>query len=259
MKQFRTSSGCTRKVIAFNTELGRDICPKEQLVRSQHVTNRSILRGICDVSSSLSGVETDKIPAEYYEPDFCPGMAPATSDAMRVLRPLGWVPVFDVDKVYLRLMYRLFTEEDAVARLEAHERKDEQDEEDLLAEFNQEVPESESRAIPCTKEYTDIRTATFPATASAPQWSSEVYSSPHLAHLKLRLPQKVVSATEARTLTPPKKHHTLQVSTELDTPSPPPFEARFAKYNEMTEEIYDELDDDNKMDFIKIFVQGGNT
>jgi hypothetical protein len=37
----------------------------------------------------------------------------------------------------------------------------------------------------------------------------------------------------------------------------PPYQSRFIKYNGMKEEMYDELDDDNKRDFIQVFVAGG--
>lgn len=111
-----------KEIIALNAELGRDIQPKEQLVRNQRVADRFALRFAAE--QNLWGVDTTDIPAEYYKPGFIPGHLPATHDALRALRPLGWVPVFKAGKVYLQPMYKAFTEEDAVARLQAQELRD---------------------------------------------------------------------------------------------------------------------------------------
>ncbi|KAF2823967.1 hypothetical protein CC86DRAFT_408979 [Ophiobolus disseminans] len=69
-------------------------------------------------------VET-MIRAEFHEPGYVAGWVLATIDALRVLRPLGWAPVFADKKVYLQPMYKPFTEEDAAARLQAQEQKSE--------------------------------------------------------------------------------------------------------------------------------------
>jgi hypothetical protein len=38
---------------------------------------------------------------------------------------------------------------------------------------------------------------------------------------------------------------------------PPPYESCFAKFNpRMTEEIYNDLDNDNKIDFIQVYING---
>jgi hypothetical protein len=68
---------------------------------------------------------------------------------------------------------------------------------------------------------------------------------------------KVMHATGTMTSTPSTKHRVAHTPTEQGEISPPPYEPRFAKYNNMTEEMYDELGDDNKTDFIKMFVRGG--
>jgi hypothetical protein len=81
------------------------------------VSDRSALRYAAD--ETLKGVDTALIPAEYYEPGFKAGWIPATIDGLHFLRPLGWIPVLELEKVWLTPMYKPFTEEDAVYRLEA--------------------------------------------------------------------------------------------------------------------------------------------
>ena len=111
----------TEEISLLNRELGRttEEAPplQERLSRNVVVSNRNALRHACDVT--LRGVNTALIPAEYYEPGFRPGWLPATHDALRVLRPLGWAPVAELGKVWLSPIYKPFTEEDAEARLEA--------------------------------------------------------------------------------------------------------------------------------------------
>ncbi|KAH7087550.1 hypothetical protein FB567DRAFT_347712 [Paraphoma chrysanthemicola] len=115
-----------KEIIELNAEMGRDIKPKEQLVRNQRVADRAALRCACYSNDTLVGVATDNIPLEYYEPGFVAGWVPATNDALRVLRPLGWIPVFDEGKTWLQPMYKPFTEEDAVARSQARQAIEEQ-------------------------------------------------------------------------------------------------------------------------------------
>lgn len=107
--------------MSLNAELGPKIQPREELVRIKRVGDRAALRYAC--KQTMWGVNSASIPAEYYEPDFKEGRLPATLDALRVLRPLGWIPVQDSGKVYLQPMYKPFTEEDAAARLQAKEFK----------------------------------------------------------------------------------------------------------------------------------------
>ncbi|XP_014554081.1 hypothetical protein COCVIDRAFT_105928 [Bipolaris victoriae FI3] len=108
----------SKEIHELNKELGRDnVHVQERLERNVAVADRNALRFAC--ATTLHGVDTNIIPAEYYEPGFTPGWLPATHDALRLLRPLGWVPVAELDKVWLAPMYRPFTEEDAKQRLEA--------------------------------------------------------------------------------------------------------------------------------------------
>ncbi|EUC44109.1 hypothetical protein COCMIDRAFT_99108 [Bipolaris oryzae ATCC 44560] len=108
----------SKEIYELNKELGREnVHVQERLERNVVVADRNALRYACD--ATLRGVDTNLIPAEYYEPGFTPGWLPATHDALRVLRPLDWVPVAELEKVWLVPMYKPFTEEDAKQRLEA--------------------------------------------------------------------------------------------------------------------------------------------
>ncbi|KAJ6282123.1 hypothetical protein J3E71DRAFT_176116 [Bipolaris maydis] len=113
----KTEALC-KEVHELNKELGRNnVHVQERLERNVVVADRNALRYACE--ATLRGVDTNLIPAEYYEPGFTPGWLPATHDALRLLRPLGWAPVADLDKVWLAPMYKPFAEEDAKERLEA--------------------------------------------------------------------------------------------------------------------------------------------
>ncbi|EMD67841.1 hypothetical protein COCSADRAFT_352860 [Bipolaris sorokiniana ND90Pr] len=108
----------SKEIHELNKELGREnVHVQERLERNVVVSDRNVLRYAC--AATLRGVDTNLIPAEYYEPGFIPGWLPATHDALRLLRPLGWVPVAELEKVWLAPMYKPFTEEDAKQRLEA--------------------------------------------------------------------------------------------------------------------------------------------
>ncbi|KAF2026093.1 hypothetical protein EK21DRAFT_116203 [Setomelanomma holmii] len=74
---------------------------------------------IIEFNAELGPIDTDEMPAEFYEPGFHPGWVPATMDALRVLRPLGWIPVYAKKMTFLQPMYKPFTEEDAATRLQA--------------------------------------------------------------------------------------------------------------------------------------------
>lgn len=115
-----------KEITALNLELGRDVKVEEQLVRNARrvrVDNQAWMRYAAN-GETLMGIDSKEIP-EYYEPGFVPGWIPATMDALRFLRPLGWAPVCDAGKCYLQPMYKPFTEEDVMARLEAREQKEE--------------------------------------------------------------------------------------------------------------------------------------
>jgi hypothetical protein len=111
-----------KEIGALNAELSREVKIEEQLVRNVRVNDRAYIRYAA--AETLKGIDTKKIPAKYYEPGFVPGWIPATMEALRVLRPLGWAPVYEAQKCYLQPIYKPFTENDAATRLEAQEQKD---------------------------------------------------------------------------------------------------------------------------------------
>ena len=238
-----------KEIIELNAELGRDIQPKEELVRNQRVIDRSALRFAC--AETLSGVDTEKFPAEYYGPGFCPGRIPATNDALRVLRPLGWVPVYDAKKVYLQPMYKPFAEEDAAARLQA---QGQNDEEEHQAEH---YYNGTSMLLSSRMEHANSEAAVMNRTAIvhlAPICAAGIEV---LVLSQVRQPiSKAGSALAKKAQAPPSKRGLAQPSTLTAELPSPPWEARFAKFNNMTEEMYNELETDNKWEFLKVFVKG---
>ncbi|USP75715.1 uncharacterized protein yc1106_02989 [Curvularia clavata] len=126
----------SQEIHELNKELGRNnVYVQERLERNVVVADRNALRYACKYS--LRGVDPELIPAEVYEPGFVPGWIPATHDALRTLRPLGWVPVAELGKVWLAPMFKPFTQEDAAYRLRA---KHQQERKEHRARMNASPP-----------------------------------------------------------------------------------------------------------------------
>jgi hypothetical protein len=200
------------EIVKLNAELGRDIVPKEQTVRNQRVADRSALREAC--AQTLRGVDSNNFPAEYYEPGFVPGWMPATADAMRVLRPLGWVPVYKSGKVWLQPMYKPFTEEDAAARIQAQELKDEEEgrAQQTLGDIPLVLPHAD-RTVSGAGGIKQTMNAASPSHVPAPSG----------------LPLAIKARRHAPAQAPPAKPSPAPLCT-LDAVQPPPmYEPRFAK------------------------------
>jgi chromosome segregation ATPase len=212
------------EIYQLNTKLGRDVRPKDQIVRNKRVEDRAALRTAC--KEGMDGVVADNIPKEYYEPGFQPGHVPATYDAMRVLRPLGWLPLYKRDRVYLQPMYKPFTEADSEARAQAKEYMREE-------MRREELREGMLLTEPCLRYQSDPYLA---EEAEQQEESVQEPATPTAMRVARPLP------------TPPATPPT-------STRSPPPYESRFAAYNGMSEELYNELEDENKWDFIHFFVK----
>jgi hypothetical protein len=71
----------------------------------------------------LRGINSSRIPSVYNEPGLRPGLISAGLDALRVLRPLGWEAVAQLEKTYLQPLYKPFLEEDAAKYLDEQERQ----------------------------------------------------------------------------------------------------------------------------------------
>jgi hypothetical protein len=213
------------EIYQLNTKLGRDVRPKDQLVRNKRVEDRAVLRTACQ--ESMTGVDSANIPKEYYEPGFRPGHLPATYDALRVLRPLGWLPLFERDRVYLQPMYRPFTEADSDARAEARELvREEMRKEEELKKLREGILLTE----PCLRYQSNTPVAAEKVKQAKPA---------------LQEPATPTGMRVARPLPSPP----------TSTTPPPPYESHFAKYNGMSEELYNELEDNNKWDFIQYFIK----
>jgi len=216
------------EIYQLSAELGRDIRPKEQPMRNQRVSDRAALRFACKFT--LQGVDSENIPDEYYEPGFVSERVAATADALRVLRPLGWKPVDEGGKVWLKPTFRPLTEADAAAQLGA---------EKYLAD--QEAPDDMHTASPLHVKRTN---------AQAEQAGLSAHGESVPSHTpSFRTSINSVAGTD---------HQLAQSSTApyctLDAERPPPmYEPRFEKFMDMSRLRYEELEDDNKREYVQMF------
>lgn len=170
--------------------------------RNPRAADRFALRCAIDMHrGTLRGVNSSRIPSVYYEPGFRPGLISAGLDALRVLRPLGWEAVYNLEKTYLQPLYKPFLEEDAVKYLDEQERQ-------LVQE-------------------------------------AAAFGEMHDMHSQLPQSEPVSSS----------RHTQSRQTTEA--PPVPAYESWFARYNDLTREKWEALEDDNKLDYVEIFLRGG--
>ncbi|KAJ4367183.1 hypothetical protein N0V83_007713 [Neocucurbitaria cava] len=241
----------------LNKELGREVHVEEHLERNV-VSERAILRYAC--LYTLQGVDTSLIPAEYYEPGFvgCElGPIEATYDALRVLRPLGWVPLHRLGKVYLAPMYKPFTEEDAVYRLQA------QEQEAHRTKIAFPAPKSMLNAKVFVEERADNITEAQKAMPlifpNAPLPSIPVRTQPvaFKQHIAPSTPAdanakaaKGLAKQAAPLKAKPQAARRLAPVPAYEAPQAPPYRSFWQKKYDFTREQYNELDEDIKVDWI---------
>ncbi|KAH4068009.1 hypothetical protein HBI67_099290 [Parastagonospora nodorum] len=251
------------EIKALNIELGRYVEPKERHVRNKRVEERAVLRNACKYT--MKGVDTAKIPAEYYEPGFVPGVVAATYDAMRFLRPRGWIPLYNRDKVYYQPMYKPFTEEDAAARLEAQQQKEKEKQDRVAQEMLGAIIGMYPRSS-CSINDANISSARKnKPTQDRPTPPCEVAPSSRL------VPRQILDRPIAnKPLTGPAfsvmKRPNMQAkkgryveqppSTPAYAVNGPPWESRYADFQGMTEEDYEEMDPGVKQYFVDGYLKG---
>ncbi|KAH3953076.1 hypothetical protein HBH53_040920 [Parastagonospora nodorum] len=252
------------EIKALNIELGRHVEPKERLVRNKRVEERAVLRNACKYT--MKGVDTAKIPAEYYEPGFVPGVVAATYDAMRFLRPRGWIPLYNRDKVYYQPMYKPFTEEDAAARLEAQQQKEKEKQDrvaqEMLRSINGMYPRSscsinDANIFSARKNRPTQDRPTPPHCKVAPSSGPVPRQVLDRAIVNKPVTGTAFSVTKRPNMQAKKGRYVEQPpSTPAYAVNGPPWESRYADFQGMTEEDYEEMDPGVKQYFVGGYLKG---
>ncbi|CAO2649648.1 Nn.00g070330.m01.CDS01 [Neocucurbitaria sp. VM-36] len=257
------------EIRALHKEQGRDVQVQERVERNVVVADRAALRTACRFT--LQGVDTNLIPAEYYEPGFVGGWIEATHDALRVLRPLGWAPVSELGKVFLAPMYKPFTEKDVEYRREAQEQTARKEH---RARMGYPPPEGMSTTSVSDDKRTDNETEAHNASPLRDQTTPRP-SIPIRAAQKQHVPasqavknnhrskSSAIVNTKAATgqlkqgtaLKPkPQAAQRLAPVPTYETPRAPPYRSFWAIEYKFTREQYDELDEDVKVDWINAHI-----
>ncbi|KAF2254040.1 hypothetical protein BU26DRAFT_516286 [Trematosphaeria pertusa] len=103
-------------------EKGEDYWQESEHPENRTVSDRNALRIAC--AETLTGVDEDLIPPEAFDPAFSGGYLPATYQALKKLRPKGWIVISELGRAWLTPKYKPFTEEDAEERIQAREQKE---------------------------------------------------------------------------------------------------------------------------------------
>jgi hypothetical protein len=102
------------RIQELSNQLGLDYYQESSHPYNKFVADRNALR----VAYAIGGYHPD-MPSEVLEPDYFAGTIPATVEALRKLRPLGWGPIWELGKVWLTPTVHSYTEEDALERIQA--------------------------------------------------------------------------------------------------------------------------------------------
>ncbi|RAR14329.1 hypothetical protein DDE83_002279 [Stemphylium lycopersici] len=235
-----------KEIADLKKELGREpVQIQERLERNVVVADRNALRVACEVS--LRGVDSSLVPTECYEPGFHGGAVPATYDALRVLRPFGWVPLVELEKVWLVPMYKPYTEEDAAYRLEAQEQAARKAHREQMC-----YPPPPGTLVPYQRrgDHAEAHRGTLVGGSLAPSNpfrnvnAMNTRSTPGFAPTQARAISRVPKAQAAQRK-PPKVS-----SQEADAP---PYQSSWLQMrSELTREAYDDMDTDLKLDVLKM-------
>lgn len=239
-----------KEIRQLNEELGRVVHVHESVERNV-VADRAALRTACEYSACLPST----LPAEFYEPGFRPGWIPATYDALRVLRPLGWVPICDMEKVWLTPMFKPSTEEDAVHRLEACEQVERKAH---YAKMGFPPPEGTSHSKINDDKGTNANTEAHqdaPAHKSTgPRPDTMMKPAPlNQGRGLLHLPWPKHAAQPTKTAKAARRN---VPTVAYEAPKPPAYRSSWEKEHNMPREVYNQLQDSNKLDFVTNFVTG---
>lgn len=249
-------------------ELGREVHVQEP-VQHNPVADRAFLR--CALEDGLAGVDPSLIPAECRESDFRADCIPATIDALRVLRPLGWIPVHDLDKVWLRPLHKPFTDGDAENRLlQAQGQMN-----STRADMGSRPSEGTLYANSCDHRYTNANTEApkdTPARKSTAPRPNDLVTARPSTLVQRRAPSQIprpqpaakpnmVAKVTKRPMCHAPAPKPVRQAARLTAPTAayealqaPPYRSFWNKKYNMPWEKYNQLEDDNKVDWVQFYV-----
>jgi hypothetical protein len=170
---------------------------------------------------------------------------PATYEALRELRPHGYLPHAIAGKVWLKRELVLLSEEEAARRIEIQAIRALLDPARASSAVTTDIvvePKLLASLLPMKGLiFTQVRKPP-PAAAQAQLFVTEAVAKPavHTKNTRARQPLGGLAQPTAQDI------------------RPPPYESHFAEYGRrMTKDRYADLEDENKMDFIRIYVDGG--
>jgi hypothetical protein len=214
------------QVHELKAEKGETHCIESEQPRNPHVADRNAWR--C----------ADLHMNNEYE-------IPATYEALRELRPHGYLPHAIAGRVWLKREFVPLLEEEAARRIEI-------------------------QAIRARLDRTCASSAVTTDTVVEPKLLASLLPMKGLIPTQVRKPlpaaaqpQRFVTEAVAKPAVHTKNIGARQPLGGLAQPTaqdirPPPYESRFAEYDRrMTKDRYDDLEDENKMDFIRFYVDGG--
>jgi hypothetical protein len=105
------------RIAALMAEKGESYYAESSHPFSKISADRNALRVQAQFITSRDNMS--QVSPEVFEDDYWPGAIPATIEALRKLRPLGWFPIWEMDRCWLTPVVKQFTEEDAVERIQA--------------------------------------------------------------------------------------------------------------------------------------------
>jgi hypothetical protein len=194
-------------------------------------------------------------------PKFVADCVPATFEALLALRPQAYYPHWEAGKVWMKPEFEPLSEEEIRKRIEVEEQK-------LVAKNNcvAELPQQPLVGMPPTLSSPVADTSLFPVAAQ--QMSQHCATPRHESPTNGLVPAQVIGRIKVNKpvvktggvyaiktqVQQPKKRLPQEQPIEASTSASPPWQPHFAKFAGMTEEMYDELDPENKLDFIAMFV-----
>jgi hypothetical protein len=222
---------------------------------NEKVADRNALR--CAAMKGLDSVDPSRIPSAVHNPNFIAESIPATYEALLTLRRKGYYPHCEAGKVWMKRKFEPLSEDAAAAQLQAQEQKDMEERSRSVETFRRSV-----NGMP------PFPTGPMPL-ANNPLDAARPAANGRSAHHQLVPPQvrkaAMMKKPVTRTAFPLAKRPVVQKgkgrhvqqlpSIQASAGDELPWESRFAKFPDMTEDQWNESDRDIKEYFLETYVK----